>query len=142
MTFEQDLKRADKYEKMIMDRYQLLDVRELKEYQQIDIDFLQPTDTKMRTIELKVDFFPPKNFFFETECNGVAGAIMKTESDELWYYFVKNRKLYIFDTAQLQSLILHGNFDEYIKPGGDNSMGAVVPFNKALDVLHYEEIEL
>ena len=119
--FAKDVERANYYEmflaKQILKNNDfrtnetgvLVDRRKDVDYQQRDIDFTIewgfPTKRTF-SIEAKIDFTSLPNFFFEIgRTTGTLGAIMATEADEIWYYFVETKKLYRFSTKELKEYL-------------------------------------
>jgi len=86
----------------------LTDVRRIEEYRRKDIDFVvsdgsEYDRTPFLNIEVKIDRTKLPNFFIEIgRENGNKGWIKTTESDELWFYFVEQNKLYRFNTKKLK----------------------------------------
>lgn len=88
---------------------EIRDVRNIREYQQKDIDYiLVTTDDKEVSIEIKTDSYDSPNIFFETmsciETNSI-GCMYKTQAKYLYYYFLKTNELYIFDMAKYRDWV-------------------------------------
>ncbi|MEG1502271.1 MAG: hypothetical protein RR370_02670 [Synergistaceae bacterium] len=78
---------------------EIKDVRNDKEYQKKDIDYILVMNTgQERTVEIKTDSYISDNIFFETmsakETNSI-GCMYKTEAEWLLYYFLRTKELYI-----------------------------------------------
>ena len=130
--FEQDLKRADSFEKGLIEYAKhdknildVLDVRHDSLFQDKDIDFVLLTvKHEIINIEAKIDFFSTNNFFFEVKSNkmyNTKGCMLKTESDYIWYYYINQSKLYVIPTIALKQFIKDYNGD--YTNGGDNALG-------------------
>lgn len=77
-------------------------VQDIKEYQEIDIDFLVTLkENKSYSIEVKTDTYTSGNLYYETiSCieKNTMGCFEKTKSDFIFYYFTNLDKLYILKT--------------------------------------------
>jgi len=135
MTFEDDLKRADKYEQGLMqyaeyieDVKEIKDVRDIKKFQDKDIDFIiLYKDGGFKLIEIKVDFFTTENFILETISNvsyNTKGCILKSMSHEIWYFFPRLDKLYILNTKKLKDWIY--KYKGKLTRCGDNAKGILI----------------
>ena len=100
------------------------DVRAVGEYQEKDIDFLlmKSDNTVYKSIELKTDTYydgekiswleakerkiqASKNLMVETISNVFKkdpGCLVKTEADEIYYYFINQDKIYVLDREPFQ----------------------------------------
>ena len=117
--FEKDLERAKVWEMKLLkniceanpelsttDYLRLYDVRSLEEYQKKDIDFIvKDRDKTLLSIEAKIDFTKYPNFFFEIDRATGEGALFKTESDEVWFFFTETDSLYRFKTTELKEYL-------------------------------------
>lgn len=107
-NFRESLKVGEVGEERILDYLQksatvdkILDVRDNKMYQNIDVDLV----VKMKTgdelkIEIKTDTYRSGNIYYETMSaveTGSIGGFEKTEADYLFYYFINLSTLYILD---------------------------------------------
>ena len=148
--FKDDLVRADKYEKELINyakKYyddsivQVFDVRGDKFYQQKDIDFVMlKKDTSVVTVEAKIDFYPTKNFWFEKVSHkkyNSEGCILKSKSDEIWYYSVVHGDLFIIKTKKLQNWL---NKQVILTDGGDNALGVKIPHKQFYYKVGYRKI--
>ena len=136
MSMLNDMSRANPFEEKLFDfakqyhsNCKHSDVRELKKYQEKDIDFII---TESFGIEAKIDFYPEENFFFEIISNeniNSIGCCFKTKAKYLWYYFVKTNALYVIPVENLQNF-LRGDVEQYKKKGGDNAIGVVIPIKE------------
>lgn len=77
----------------------IVDVRDIREYQKMDVDFLVTfADGIERKIEVKTDTYKSGNIYYEvisSEESDTLGCFEKTEADYLFYYFVNWGYLYI-----------------------------------------------
>ena len=77
----------------------IVDVRDIREYQKMDVDFLVTfADGVERKIEVKTDTYKSGNIYYEvisSEESDTLGCFEKTEADYLFYYFVNWGYLYI-----------------------------------------------
>lgn len=97
----------------------ILNVEDHKAYQKKDIDllwiYLHKDKEEMKRIELKVDRYKSRNFFFETISNrtkGTPGCFMYTEADYLFYYFESLNTLYILPVEKVRSWFV-ANIDRF-----------------------------
>lgn len=78
----------------------LVDVRNDRAYQKIDVDFLMTLDDgKEYKVEVKTDTYKSGNIYYETISSKEAettGCFEKTEADYLFYYFINWGFLYVF----------------------------------------------
>lgn len=55
-----------------------------------------------RAVEVKSDFHPAKNLYFEVSCGEKPGCIFTSRADDLYYYFPDEGVLYILPMADVQ----------------------------------------
>lgn len=92
----------------------IINVEENKKYQKEDVDLILVDDsnTVIRTtkIEIKGDrWHHTGNYFFEVISNkqkGTEGCFLYTQSDYIFYYFVKQKELHILPTAKTREWFL------------------------------------
>lgn len=91
----------------------VINVEDHKDYQKKDIDLLwvfqRNGKHETKSIELKVDRYKSRNFFFETISNqkkGTPGCFMYTEADYLFYYFESMQTLYILPVEEVREWFL------------------------------------
>lgn len=85
----------------------VISVEENKSYQPKGIDFIAITNKeKLRKIEIKTDTYDTGNYFIETISNSnknTKGCLLTTESDFIFYYFIKKKELNIINTKEFQN---------------------------------------
>ena len=146
IIFKEDLQKADPYETglirfaMFMEGVEgVRDVRNKQHFQKIDIDFVILKKTGEVKVEAKIDFYNTKNFWFEMISDRTfltKGCILKTKSDELWYYCVAFDKLYIIPTNKLKKYLNENNFE--LTKGGDNALGIKISKAKIYKQIRYK----
>ena len=84
-------------------------VKEMKKYQEDDIDFLVYLNGgKKVSIEVKCDSYKSGNLYYETKSCvefNTLGCLEKTKADYIFYYFLNLNTLYIFKTEQFRSWV-------------------------------------
>ncbi len=117
-TFKQKLKESYLGTKELRRFYKknkgiiLFSVEKIPQFNTPDIDLVRELDNgRWEKIEVKVCIkgHYTGNFFFETVSNedkDTDGCLLTTQSDKLYYYLYKSKKLYIFDTKLLKEWIL------------------------------------
>ena len=107
-------------------------------YQEIDVDIIcaakEGDYVSEKKIEVKVDtyFDRSKNYFFELISNKTRnsdGCLLVTESDYLFYYFLK-KELHIFKTPELQYWLVNNQHrfqQKEVKNKYYSTMGIIVP---------------
>lgn len=86
--------------------YKVMNVEGDREYQKKDIDILIEKSGINLSVEIKGDSYYPKNFYIEEISNvnkNTPGCLLYTESDYIFYYFIKYKELYIIDTKEFQN---------------------------------------
>lgn len=110
----------------------VIDVRDDKFFQELDIDFLQQDiDNKINKIEVKTDTMAHRtgNFAYEHTSNKyykTKGCFEKTQSDYIFYYVQGTKDMYVLDTKKLQKYV-HSN-SKTLKEVcmGDNALGYLI----------------
>lgn len=107
----------------------VLDVSNMKGYQEKDIDLIAYYDTveSQVKLEIKSDSYDSPNYFAETISNttkNTLGCWMKTEADLLMYYFEKDKEVHVIPVKQAQQYIID-NYDNLktIQVGTKNKHG-------------------
>ena len=151
MTFKEDLERAKPYETAIMqyanhleDVKEIIDVREDKKYQDLDIDFIiLYTDGGFNRIEIKADFFTTNNFFLEVVSNKIyhtQGCLLKSQSEYIWYVFINLNELYIINTKKLKNWLYNTKVE--LTAGGDNALGVKIKRSDLYKYVKYKKKEI
>lgn len=113
----------------------ILDVRNDKLFQDLDIDFLiKDIKNNILKIEVKTDTQADytNNLFYETISNikyNTIGCFKKTKSDIIFYYIANGNKMYRLDTKKLQNFVKNNKFKLKEVEGGDNALGFLIDFN-------------
>lgn len=96
--------------------YLMLDVSNMKGYQEKDIDFLAyingERDSQVK-LEVKSDTYNSPNYFAEVISNttkNTLGCWLNTQADYLLYYFEYNKELHIIPVKEAQEYVLN-NYD-------------------------------
>lgn len=109
------------------------DVRDEPGYQKEDVDFIITEQDKRAKIEVKTDFYTTGNIFVELESTlgKTRGCLLKTKSDYIFYFFIKENKLFIIDTKEFQDYIVE-NKDRFPKKivhnKGYDTLGMTIPY--------------
>ena len=85
--------------------YKVINVEGDKEYQKKDIDILIEKSGIKLSGEIKGDSYYPRNFYIEEISNvgkNTPGCLLYTESDYIFYYYIKYKELYIINTKEFQ----------------------------------------
>lgn len=84
-------------------------VKDIKKYQEDDIDFIvHLSNGKKTSIEVKADSYKSGNLYYETKScveYNTLGCLEKTKADYLFYYFINLNVLYIFKTKQFRKWV-------------------------------------
>lgn len=138
-VFNEDIKTAKNGEDIthlyLLDSKQtkaVMDVRDDKYFQSLDIDFLQQDiDNNINKIEVKTDTMAHRtgNFAYEHTSNKkykTIGCFEKTQSDYIFYYVQGTKDMYVLDTKKLQNYV-HTNA-KILKEVcmGDNALGYLI----------------
>lgn len=109
------------------------DVGDEPGYQKEDVDFIITEQDKRAKIEVKTDFYTTGNIFVELESTlgKTRGCLLKTKSDYIFYFFIKENKLFIIDTKEFQDYIVE-NKDRFPKKvvhnKGYDTLGMTIPY--------------
>ena len=120
------------------------DVQDEERYQAKDIDLLVTAEGSRDNlddaiaIEVKTDFYTSGNFYFETVSNvgkDTLGCFLKTDSEFIFYYFIKLDKLYILRTGTVQEWFL-ANKSNYEEKHSTSTDGLYSSKGYAIPILH------
>lgn len=110
----------------------VIDVREEKLFQKLDVDFIQELiGGGFRMIEVKTDTQAhyTKNLAYEHTSNkyyNTIGCFEKTKADYILYYLTETKEMYVIHTNSLRCYI-HGNKNRFREVNmGDNALGYLV----------------
>lgn len=110
----------------------VIDVREEKLFQKLDVDFIQELiGGGFRMIEVKTDTQAhyTKNLAYEHTSNkyyNTIGCFEKTKADYILYYLTETKEMYVIHTNSLRSYV-HGNKNRFREVNmGDNALGYLV----------------
>ena len=108
------------------------DVRDEPGYQKEDVDFIVFENGEQAKIEVKTDFYTTGNIFVELESSlgTTRGCILKTKSDFIFYFFIKENKLFIIDVKEFQDYIVEnkGRFPKKIVHNKSyDTLGITIP---------------
>ena len=109
------------------------DVRNEPGYQKEDVDFIIVESGEQAKIEVKTDFYTTGNIFVELESTWgkTRGCLLKTKSDYILYFFIKENKLFIIDTKEFQDYIVE-NKDRFpkkvVRNKGYDTLGITIPY--------------
>lgn len=144
-NFIKDLKTGEVGEKITMEYLSsienfdcILDVRDNKLFQKIDVDFLVLTkDNIMLPVEVKSDTMAHRtnNIVYETVSNrktGSIGCFEKTRAKYMYYYLTVPQELYVIDVIKLQEYA-HENCTKKVRMG-DCAEGYLIKMNALLDL--------
>lgn len=100
---------VEKYLKNLDNVKKIESVKDIKRYQEDDIDFLVYLNGGEKvSIEVKCDSYKSGNLYYETkscvEFNTI-GCLEKTKADYIFYYFLNLNVLYIFKTKKFRSWV-------------------------------------
>ena len=143
--FQKDLNTGSIGEDIIFDFLQtrkmtkyVLDVRNDKFFQDIDIDFIQETiNNNIIKIEVKTDTMAHRtgNLAYEHTSNkyyNTIGCFEKTKSDYIFYYLTETNELYILSTIKLRNYV-NSNKDNLREVRmGDNALGYLIKLNELI----------
>ena len=135
MSFEQSLKNGSYGEHAVWNVLikrpnvkTILDVRDDKNFQSMDIDFLmQTTDLQVVPIEVKTDYQAQEtgNIVYELTTSGNIGCFEKTQAWYVAYFVPKTKQVHMINVKALRKFI------ELNKPKeirmGDNATGYLIP---------------
>lgn len=110
----------------------VIDVREEKLFQKLDVDFIQELiGGGFRMIEVKTDTQAhyTKNLAYEHTSNkhyNTIGCFEKTKADYILYYLTETKEMYVIHTNSLRGYV-HGNKNRFREVNmGDNALGYLV----------------
>lgn len=133
----------------------VLDVSNMKGYQEKDIDLIAYLDSieSQTMLEIKSDTYESPNYFAETISNttkNTLGCWMKTEADLLMYYFEKTKEVHVIPVKEAQQYIKDNyNNLKTVKVGTKDNRGRVLYYTegklvnkkqlqKAIDIKIYD----
>lgn len=111
---------------------EIIDVREEKLFQLLDVDFIFVTNKgKSILIEVKTDSLADKtgNIAYEYVSNkkfNTIGCFEKTKSDLILYYLENTNEMHIIKTKDLQEHIRRNKNKMCIRPMGDSALGYLI----------------
>lgn len=137
--FQKDLKVGKTGEDVVLDFLKVngstknvLDVREDKLFQELDIDFIQETlYSELRKIEVKTDTLAHKtgNLAYEHTSNkyyNTLGCFEKTKADYIFYYLSEIKSVYILKVSELRNYVrLNKNRLREVSMG-DSALGYLI----------------
>lgn len=136
-SFESDINKARIAERITWDilqhrsdTKQVIDVRDIKRYQRMDVDFLWETlDKEIYYIETKLDTMMHRtgNIAYEVSTSGNIGCFEKTEAQLMFYYDFEEKIMYVIQVAKLRAYVKQANL-ELIRMG-DNATGHLIKVN-------------
>ena len=109
------------------------DVRGEPGYQKEDVDFIIVESGEQAKIEVKTDFYTTGNIFVELESTlgKTRGCLLKTKSDYILYFFIKENKLFIINTKEFRDYIAE-NKERFPKKVVHNksydTLGITIPY--------------
>lgn len=126
----------EKYLKSLNNVKKIESVKEIKKYQEEDIDFLvYLNEGKKVSIEVKCDSYKSGNLYYETkscvEFNTI-GCLEKTKADYIFYYFLNLNVLYIFKTEKFRAWV-RKEIKQYNKNPKLSKIQKKEVFNKAFN---------
>lgn len=141
-TFEEKNDATKRTETLIKEWYEdndwlVLDVSNMKGYQQRDIDLIAYKDGNVDTqvmLEVKSDAYISNNYFAETISNtskNTLGCWMKTEADLLMYYFEKTHEVHVIPVKEAQQYV-KDNYDKLktVKVGTRTDSGRLLYYTE------------
>lgn len=145
-NFYKDLKTGEIGESVVLETLikingveDILDVRDIKEWQQMDVDFLVFTNNNILIpIEVKTDNLAHStgNIAYEVLSNkhyNTKGCFEKTRAKYIYYYLTNTEKLYQIDVKRLRSHV-KANYKGKKKmiAMGDNAEGYLIKINELI----------
>lgn len=112
----------------------VVDVRDDKEFQQKDIDFLIEDKFRQFTpIEVKTDLKAHEtgNIIYEVSTNNSVGCFEKTQAKYIMYYVPGSRTVYRIDVKAMRTYIHKVRPEE--KPMGDHATGFLLTIKELKD---------
>ena len=107
---------------------QVIDVRDDKYFQSVDVDFLvQDRDRQFTWLEVKTDYktFTTGNVIYEVSTSGNVGCLEKTKASVVAYYIPQSGNIYLCNTEALRRCVK--NNDYRCCEMGQNGMAYIVP---------------
>jgi len=138
--FDESLKEGESGEHVVWNILQKLpkvrnvvDVRQDKEFQAQDIDFLvENFDRQFTPIEVKTDFKAHEtgNIIYELSTSGHIGCFEKTKARYIYYYVPADRVVYAISVKALRNYVKKVQPEE--RRMGDNATGYLLPIKDLL----------
>lgn len=111
----------------------VVDVREDKMFQSLDIDFLvENIDRQFSTIEVKTDYKAHEtgNIVYEVTTSGNIGCFEKTKAKYIAYFVPKSETVYIISTRNFKNYV--HNQEREPKRMGDDATGYLFPIEELI----------
>ena len=108
----------------------IVDVRQDKNFQEQDIDFLIENDKRQFTpIEVKTDFKAQDtgNIVYEVSTSGHIGCFEKTKAKYIYYYIPAKKVVYMIDVKAFRTYLQKARPEEMKM--GDNATGCLIPID-------------
>ena len=138
MSFEQSLKNGSYGEHAVWNVLikrpnvkTILDVRDDKNFQSMDIDFLmQTTDLQVVPIEVKTDYQAQEtgNIVYELTTSGNIGCFEKTQAWYVAYFVPKKQEVHMIYVKRLRDFIKNHNLN--VIRMGDYATGYLLPIEE------------
>lgn len=112
----------------------VVDVRDDKDFQEKDIDFLiEDKNRQFTPIEVKTDFQAHEtgNIVYEVSTNNNIGCFEKTQAKYIMYYIPKSRVAHMINVIELRSYLHKVRPEE--KKMGDNATGFLLPIKELVE---------
>ena len=106
----------------------IVDVRQDKFFQEMDIDFLVENSARQFTpIEVKTDYkaHDTGNIVYELSTSGHIGCFEKTKARYIYYYVPGDQVVYMIDVKAMRTYVHQSRPEE--KNMGDNATGFLLP---------------
>ena len=139
--FEQSLREGESGEHIVwnilsksQDVRSIVDVRQDKVFQEMDIDFLVENSARQFTpIEVKTDFkaHDTGNIVYELSTSGHIGCFEKTKARYIYYYVPGDQVVYMIDVKAMRTYVHQSRPEE--KNMGDNAAGFLLPIRDLID---------
>lgn len=118
----------------------VVDVRQDKDFQEQDIDFLVENYKRQFTpVEVKTDFKAQDtgNIIYEVSTSGHLGCFEKTKAKYIYYYIPASKQVHMINVVALRTFIHRIRPEE--KNMGDNATGFLIPIKdlKSAKVIEY-----
>lgn len=135
MTFQRSLKEGGYGEHTVWNLFNKLpkvrsvvDVREDKNFQEQDIDFLVESDKRQFfSVEVKTDFkaHDTGNIVYEVTTSGNIGCFEKTQAKFIAYFIPESEEVHLIDVKRFREYV--NRIRPEPRPMGDNATGYVIP---------------